>query len=158
MLCKFVGSSGGGQWAFQLLCSNPACRRSDSISTSRVGIANIRQLGRAARNFAAQGWIVENAPSLPEVRQVEVNAGFWPVYRCCVREWFSPLADFYLRPPIKRRLDSAPNNSLVRNGVNTHRVCFGATVHAAGRACRKSGAMRAFFAQRLRFEGRILYR
>jgi hypothetical protein len=63
---KFVGSSGGGQWSFQLLCSVPACRREDHVSTSRHGIQSERSREKASRNLALKGWKFRENPVCPE--------------------------------------------------------------------------------------------
>ena len=63
---KFVGSSGGGQWRFQLLCSIPKCRRMDTISASKRTIGNERERVKACENFVQGGWRFQDGPLCPE--------------------------------------------------------------------------------------------
>jgi hypothetical protein len=62
---KFVGSSGGGQWSFQLLCSVPKCMRMDSISASKRTIGNERQRMKACEKFVRGGWRLRDGPRCP---------------------------------------------------------------------------------------------
>jgi hypothetical protein len=71
---KFTGSSGAGQWSFQLLCSVPACRREDHISTSSHGIRSERSREKASRNLALKGWKFFDNPVCPECAKETVKS------------------------------------------------------------------------------------
>ena len=62
---KFVGSSGGGQWRFQILCSVSKCQRMDTISASRRTIKGDRYRLAACVKFARSGWLVRGGPICP---------------------------------------------------------------------------------------------
>jgi hypothetical protein len=54
LVTKFTGSSGGGQWSFQLQCK--LCRDLGTVSAKRHTIGKPKALAKAAEKFAAQGW------------------------------------------------------------------------------------------------------
>jgi hypothetical protein len=66
-ISKFVGSSGGGQWSFQIVCS--ACHNLGAVSASRRTIGDIKALIKAAESFASQGWSSPETPLCPNCRQ-----------------------------------------------------------------------------------------
>ena len=66
---SFVGSSGGGQYSFQLLCSVPKCYRQDTISASRHTIGSERHKLKVCDKFASQGWAIEGSPICPDCRK-----------------------------------------------------------------------------------------
>jgi hypothetical protein len=63
-IVKFVGSSGGGQWRFQLLCK--FCRDLGSVSAAPHSIDNPKALRKAAESFAEQGWWIDDIPICPK--------------------------------------------------------------------------------------------
>jgi len=63
---KFVGSSGGGQWRFQLQCSVPRCRRMDTVSASRHTIRRQRDRANACEKFIRAGWRFKDGPCCPD--------------------------------------------------------------------------------------------
>ena len=71
---QFTGSSGGGKWSFRLLCSVPACRREDHVSTSRHGIQSERSRERASRSLALKGWKLLGNPVCPECAKESVKS------------------------------------------------------------------------------------
>jgi hypothetical protein len=66
---KFVGSSGGGQWAFCLVCSVPRCRREDSISANARTIRLERERVAACEKLIRKGWRFRNGPICPDCRR-----------------------------------------------------------------------------------------
>jgi hypothetical protein len=70
---KFVGSSGGGQWAFHLLCSVPKCRRIDTISASARTIKSERYRVKACEKFISSGWGMQDGPICPACRRAEAE-------------------------------------------------------------------------------------
>jgi GNAT superfamily N-acetyltransferase len=62
----FTGSTGGGQWSFQLLCSVSACRREDHVSTSSHGIQSERAREKASLSLALKGWAFQEKPVCPQ--------------------------------------------------------------------------------------------
>jgi hypothetical protein len=65
----FVGSSGGGQWAFRLLCSVPRCRREDSISANAHTIGLNRERVAACEKLIRKGWGYRGGPICPDCRR-----------------------------------------------------------------------------------------
>jgi hypothetical protein len=63
-IMKFVGSSGGGQWRFQLLCK--FCRDIGTVSATRHSIDNPKALLKAANAFGEQGWWIDEVPICPK--------------------------------------------------------------------------------------------
>jgi hypothetical protein len=53
-LRKFIGSSGGGQWSFQLECR--LCRDLGIVSAKAHSIQSDKNLSKAAKKFESQGW------------------------------------------------------------------------------------------------------
>ena len=53
-IMKFVGSSGGGQWNFQLQCK--CCEDLVTVSAKKHSIGNPKALKKAAKKFTEQGW------------------------------------------------------------------------------------------------------
>lgn len=70
---KFVGSTGGGQWRFQLLCSVPRCRRMDTISASKRTIGIERERVKACEKFVNGGWRFNNGPRCPDCGRAPVK-------------------------------------------------------------------------------------
>lgn len=70
---KFVGSSGGGQWAFHLLCSVPRCRRMGSISASKRTIGNERERVKACEKLVRGGWRLDDGPRCPDCARAAVK-------------------------------------------------------------------------------------
>jgi hypothetical protein len=68
---SFVGSSGGGQYSFQLLCSVRKCYRQDSVSASRHTVRSETHRKQACKKFAAQGWVIKNGPVCPDCLKAE---------------------------------------------------------------------------------------
>jgi hypothetical protein len=62
----FVGTSGGGSYSFQLLCSRSPCHRKDSISASRLTVGSPKHKRIAAEKFVARGWSFERGPICPD--------------------------------------------------------------------------------------------
>ena len=52
---KFVGSSGGGQWSFQVLCSVRGCRRQDTVSAAPRRLGSERTAARRAAPWSNRG-------------------------------------------------------------------------------------------------------
>ena len=50
----FTGSTGGGQWSFQLTCRY--CRDLGTVSAASHSISNPRHIRKAAQKFVSQGW------------------------------------------------------------------------------------------------------
>jgi hypothetical protein len=63
-IIRFVGSSGGGQWSFQLRCK--FCRDMGTVSAARHSIDNPKALRKAANAFAEQGWWIDDIPICPK--------------------------------------------------------------------------------------------
>jgi hypothetical protein len=63
-IIKFVGSSGGGQWSFQLPCK--FCRDLGTVSAARHSIGKPKALRKAAESFAEQGWWIDEIPICPK--------------------------------------------------------------------------------------------
>jgi hypothetical protein len=63
---SFTGTTGGGQRWFQVLCSVPACRREDHVSTSSHGLQSERKRQKASRNLALRGWKCPDNPVCPD--------------------------------------------------------------------------------------------
>jgi hypothetical protein len=63
-IIKFVGSSGGGQWNFQLPCK--FCRDLGTVSAARHSIGKPKALRKAAESFAEQGWWIDEIPICPK--------------------------------------------------------------------------------------------
>ena len=53
-IIRFTGSSGGGQWSFQLECK--LCRDLGTVSAKKHSIGKDRELKNAAKKFYSQGW------------------------------------------------------------------------------------------------------
>jgi hypothetical protein len=53
-IIKFVGSSGGGQWRFQLQCKS--CEDLGTISAKAHSIGSPKALKKAAKKLESQGW------------------------------------------------------------------------------------------------------
>lgn len=62
-IIKFVGSSGGGQWRFQLQCK--FCRDLGTVSARRHSINKVKALRKAAESFTQQGWRIDDIPICP---------------------------------------------------------------------------------------------
>jgi hypothetical protein len=60
----FVGSTGGGQYSFQLLCGR--CSRQDTVSASRTSIRKLDSRNQAARKLVQQGWAFSDRPLCPK--------------------------------------------------------------------------------------------
>jgi hypothetical protein len=67
----FVGTSGGGSYSFQLLCSRSPCHRKDSISASRLTVGSPKHKRIAAEKFVARGWNFERGPICPDCGNVK---------------------------------------------------------------------------------------
>ncbi len=63
-ITRFVGSSGGGQWRFQLMCQS--CTDLGTISAARHSIDDAKALRTAAERFAEQGWWFDGLPICPK--------------------------------------------------------------------------------------------
>jgi hypothetical protein len=63
-IIKFVGSSGGGQWSFQLPCK--FCRDLGTVSAKRHSISDPKALRKAAEKFVEQGWWFDGVPICPK--------------------------------------------------------------------------------------------
>lgn len=63
-IIKFAGSSGGGQWRFQLLCR--FCRDMGTVSAAKHSIGDPKVLLKAAKAFAEQGWWIDDVPICPK--------------------------------------------------------------------------------------------
>jgi hypothetical protein len=61
-IIKFVGSSGGGQWSFQLPCKS--CRDLGTVSAARDNIGKPKALRKAAEAFTEQGWWIDDLPKV----------------------------------------------------------------------------------------------
>jgi hypothetical protein len=59
----FVGSTGGGQYSFQLLCKR--CNRQDSVSSSRIKMSKPNAKYNVARSLIEQGWTFSDYPLCP---------------------------------------------------------------------------------------------
>lgn len=60
---KFVGSTGGGQWRFQLMCKY--CEDLGTISAKKHSIGSSKMLRKAVENFISQGWRFDDLPICP---------------------------------------------------------------------------------------------
>ena len=63
-IIRFVGSSGAGQWRFQLLCK--FCTDLGTVSASAHSIGDAKALRTAAESFAEQGWWIDEIPICPK--------------------------------------------------------------------------------------------
>ena len=63
-IIKFVGSSGAGQWRFQLLCK--FCTDLGTVSAAAHSIGDAKALRKAAASFAEQGWWIDHIPICPK--------------------------------------------------------------------------------------------
>ncbi len=63
-IIKFVGSSGAGQWRFQLLCK--FCTDLGTVSAAAHSIGDAKALRKAAASFAEQGWWIDQIPICPK--------------------------------------------------------------------------------------------
>jgi hypothetical protein len=63
-IIKFVGSSGDGQWRFQLLCR--FCQDMGTVSAAKHSIGDPKALRKAAEAFAEQGWWIDDIPICPK--------------------------------------------------------------------------------------------
>jgi hypothetical protein len=75
---SFTGTIGGGQRWFQILCSVPACRREDHVSTSSHGIQSERKRQKASRNLASRGWKCPDNPVCPDCARKMFNSVLAP--------------------------------------------------------------------------------
>jgi hypothetical protein len=60
----FTGSSGGGQWRFQLPCKY--CEDMGTVSASRHNIGSPVAKRKAAEAFQQQGWWIDDRPICPK--------------------------------------------------------------------------------------------
>jgi len=60
----FVGSTGAGQYSFQLLCGQ--CNRQDAVSSSKIKIDQLKFRKDAALRLIEQGWSFSDRPRCPE--------------------------------------------------------------------------------------------
>ena len=63
-IAPFVGSSGGGQWSFQLQCQ--FCTDLGTVSAKEHSVGDPRHVQKAAQKFAAQGWRIATIPVCPK--------------------------------------------------------------------------------------------
>jgi hypothetical protein len=63
-IIRFVGSSGAGQWRFQLLCK--FCTDLGTVSAGAHSIGDPKALRKAAESFAEQGWWIDEIPICPQ--------------------------------------------------------------------------------------------
>jgi len=62
-IIRFIGSTGAGQWSFQLLCK--FCTDLRTVSAAAHNIGDAKALRKAAESFAEQGWWIDGVPICP---------------------------------------------------------------------------------------------
>ena len=63
-IIRFVGSTGAGQWSFQLLCK--FCTDLGTVSAAAHSIGDAKALRKAAESFVEQGWWINGVPICPK--------------------------------------------------------------------------------------------